>query len=1182
MLLLWLALALLIVVGLTWIVVLLLQAPLLIAFIVTGVAVFAFLTVLIVRRIRASMRAAALERELLKAAAQQAANARPDRRAEVLALQAQMKAAITALKKTKLGKKGGQAALYALPWYSIVGPPAAGKTTALMQSNLGFITPPGGSSGKVRGTAGTRNCDWWFSEQAILLDTAGRLATGEDDRDEWHGFLEMLKKFRPGRPLDGVVVAISVEDILGKSELELEELAKTLRTRADEIMERLEMVLPVYVLVTKVDLVAGFIEFWGDLSKSHRGQTWGASFELSEDLADLQHAVESEFDLLLKVLYARMLQRLSTEPLQEVRARILQFPVEFTALRAPLAKFVEELCRSNPYQETPILRGFYFSSGTQTGRAIDRVLENMARGFNVPLMQTSGQRAQQGPPQSYFVTELFQRVIFPDRHLGVRTQGRERRRFRTQAIQASIVALLVLALVIPAAAAYVENAKLIRATATDVSGSLQLERAPGAGVAATAGALDMLVGRVDALEKAAEQTRVRGYIGPYTAPDMQDAIKRVYLDRLRGLVHGPVHQQMLSDVRAIGDLVRMDAANFQQAYEDLKLYLMLVRTQHLDVEWATPALARSWARALRSEVETDQEKLLTHSRYYLSELSNNKAWALPGDEVAIARAQGRLGSLPLEELRYSWLVEAAKGAPAIRSDKVSIGAAQQYFVPRNESVAVPGLYTAFGWGKVRHLIESPDSRLDLDDWVIGQKLGVTAQGGAERLRELYFQRYVKAWTDFIGGFEVVVPKGDVKVAIDELRVLQVNDGPYVRLFKILAENTRLNVTPPKTLLDKLEDKGAKLINKAAKDITDAGVVDAGPTEREISVVERTFEPLLKFGFGEQSSGRMDAAPSGLTQYLGQLTTLEVALSQLAENPMATTQDFDMEVARTSITVQRLLGGMEPRTRMVLQPLLMNPIRGTRAIKQQADATAMSDAWKEMVWNVYQEKIAPRYPFSDVPAEMAVSDFVEFFRPEGGLIWKYYAENVQGRLDRSGNRFSNKSTVGMTQFRPDFLACLSVAAEITDAVFGTQQVPLVPFSIQMHPASSNISEISLILDGKPTVYRNEPERWIQVEWPGKGQPHGATLQVRGAQFQDEIPRLGDFGLFRLLEAGSVKATNQLSEGLPVLAGSWPLTRAGEPPINIDIRPQKSVHPFSRGFFKRLRCPPVTTMAVVSPG
>ena len=99
MLLLWLALALLIVVGLTWIVVLLLQAPLLIAFIVTGVAVFAFLTVLIVRRIRASMRAAALERELLKAAAQQAANARPDRRAEVLALQAQMKAAITALKK---------------------------------------------------------------------------------------------------------------------------------------------------------------------------------------------------------------------------------------------------------------------------------------------------------------------------------------------------------------------------------------------------------------------------------------------------------------------------------------------------------------------------------------------------------------------------------------------------------------------------------------------------------------------------------------------------------------------------------------------------------------------------------------------------------------------------------------------------------------------------------------------------------------------------------------------------------------------------------------------------------------------------------------------------------------------------------------------------------------------------
>src|SRR5690606_34480119 len=97
---------------------------------------------------------------------------RPDRRAEIVALQAQMKEAIATLKRSKLGARGGSSALYALPWYVIVGPPAAGKTTALEKSGLAFASGKAGGA-KVRGTAGTRNCDWWFSRDAILLDTAG-------------------------------------------------------------------------------------------------------------------------------------------------------------------------------------------------------------------------------------------------------------------------------------------------------------------------------------------------------------------------------------------------------------------------------------------------------------------------------------------------------------------------------------------------------------------------------------------------------------------------------------------------------------------------------------------------------------------------------------------------------------------------------------------------------------------------------------------------------------------------------------------------------------------------------------------------------------------------------------------------------------------------------------------------
>jgi type VI secretion system protein ImpL len=250
----------------------------------------------------------------------------------------------------------------------------------------------------------------------------------------------------------------------------------------------------------------------------------------------------------------------------------------------------------------------------------------------------------------------------------------------------------------------------------------------------------------------------------------------------------------------------------------------------------------------------------------------------------------------------------------------------------------------------------------------------------------------------------------------------------------------------------------------------------------------------------------------------------------------------------------------------------------------AGSALLSGSWKTEVWDPYREKLATRFPFVDVPAEASLAEVTEFFRPETGLIWKFYGENFATRLERSGNRFTVKAAADPMPFRPDFLECLNVAAEITDALFGTAQAPSVPFSIQIHPASANISEISLIIDGQTTVYRNEPERWVPVQWPGKeGGQRGATLQVRGAGFTDQIPRLGDFGLLRLLEQGGLKQQSGLSEGMQILSGSWALTRPGEPPVVIDLRPSKSVHPFSRGFFRRLKCPPVVTnVAAPAPG
>jgi type VI secretion system protein ImpL len=1165
MLILLIVIALLITAGI-WLAVWLASWPVWVGVVVTTVSVLGVVAFVVIRRLRAMARAAALERELLRQASKHADDSRPDRRQEILALQAQMKAAIESLRRSKLGARGGRAALYALPWYTIVGPPAAGKTTALEQSGLAFTTPRG-SSPKVRGTAGTRNCDWWFSKDAILLDTAGRFATEDDDRDEWLAFLDTIKRFRPDRPLDGMVVALSVAELSAANDAQIEDLATKLRARIDEVASRLEMVLPIYVMFTKADLVAGFVEYWGDLGKAQRAQPWGATFGLDDErLGGPARAVDEEFDRLVEILQARLIERLPQERVPDVRARVLQFPIEFQSLRGPIASFIEELCRPNPYQDTPILRGFYFTSGTQLGRPLDRVLSNMVRGFDLRLAPT--QERPSPPPQSYFVTDLFKTIVFPDRNVAVRSTSRLRRHAFRQMFAVAAAVMITLLAIIPGALSYADNAVLIRSTSKQLDEAARLERSPRKDSGASTAALGVLLDRVQLLETEKSRFRIPGWIGARAAPKLYEPVLALYLQRVRAVVDGPVREQVKGDVRAVADLVRTDAENFQSAYDDLKLYVMMTSVDHLKPEWASEKLAEKWARAIGADDSGGSEKLVAHAKYYLDGLAANPAWAWTTDEAILARARSRLSQQPLEELQYGWLVSSAKGVPPIRAEKIFYGPVAQYVTARGD-VQVPGVYTKAGWEKVRAALESESAQLVIEPWVLGGATKSTddvRKASTERLREIYFQRYERAWSDLLAGLNVQTP-GDIRMAVDELRAIAESDGPYARLFRTLADNASLDMTAP-SLVGKALEKGKETLSGAAAKITGADA--QAPAERAISPVERHFKPLIRFAFGE-SGGSKDGPPSALNQYLAQLTTLEVALSQLMESKSEPTAEFQSELSRTAGVIQRLLGGFDPATRLVLDPFLMNPIRGSRAGVANTEFAALEDKWKAEVWETYNTKLASRYPFADVAAEVTVPEFSEFFRPQTGVLWKYYEKNLQDKMERSGSSFAPKQAADPIPFRPDFLRCLGVAQEITDAIFGAGPEPSVPFSLRMHSVGPDIAEVTFRVDGQAIVYRNEPERWLPAQWPGKGTPKGAVLQVKGSSFTDEIPRDGDFGLFRLLAAGGIKPVPGGGEGGPLLTASWNLTRAGQPPVRIEFKPAKEAHPFARDFFRRLRCP-----------
>ncbi len=266
---------------------------------------------------------------------------------EVEMLRKGFEEALTLLKQSRKEAKLGSEFIYQLPWYAIIGAPGSGKTTALINSGLHF--PLADKLGKpaVKGVSGTRNCDWWFADDAVFLDTAGRYTTQEShqavDAAGWSGFLNLLKKHRPLRPLNGVIVAISVADLLQQSEQERALHTKALRTRINELYQHLGVRLPVYLLLTKADLLAGFSDFFVDLSAEQRGQVWGETFSASTLQGD--HDVLMQFS----AAYAELLQRLQTRTLSRIqeerdvqrRAAILDFPQQLALLKPALLEFLQ-------------------------------------------------------------------------------------------------------------------------------------------------------------------------------------------------------------------------------------------------------------------------------------------------------------------------------------------------------------------------------------------------------------------------------------------------------------------------------------------------------------------------------------------------------------------------------------------------------------------------------------------------------------------------------------------------------------------------------------------------------------------------------------------------------------------------------------------------------------------------
>ncbi len=326
-------------------------------------------------------------------------------RDELAALQGRWKEAVEALRRSHLRKYGNP--LYVLPWYLVMGESGSGKTTSISSAKL---SSPFAGVTRTSGISGTRNCDWWFFEQAILLDTAGRYAIPVDegrDKEEWQGFLKLLVKYRKKEPLHGLIVTVAADKLLRANAAELEDDGLNIRRRIDELMRALGVKFPVYVLVTKCDLVQGMTPFCDHVPEKSLEQPMGVvNQDLKRDVVAFLDSAMTEMGERLRNLRILLLHQVES---RSVDPGLLLFPEEFDHLKKGLGIFMQAAFRENPYQETPILRGLFFSSGRQEGTPYSHFLS--------ALGLIGEKEVLPGTSRGLFLHEFYSKILPRDRKL---------------------------------------------------------------------------------------------------------------------------------------------------------------------------------------------------------------------------------------------------------------------------------------------------------------------------------------------------------------------------------------------------------------------------------------------------------------------------------------------------------------------------------------------------------------------------------------------------------------------------------------------------------------------------------------------------------------------------------------------------------------------------------------------
>ncbi|SFH79985.1 type VI secretion system membrane subunit TssM [Albimonas pacifica] len=1098
--------------------------------------------------------------------------------AELDELRARMAEALGVLRGRGMRGRFGARRLFQLPWYVIIGPPGAGKTTAIVNSGLHFPLAERMGKTALGGVGGTRNCDWWFTDEAVLLDTAGRYTTqesgGEADAKAWTGFLDLLKKHRGRQPINGALAAISLSDLAVQSEAERRDHARAVRNRLAELRERLGVSFPVYVIFTKADRIAGFQEFFEDLGAAEREQVWGFTLPYEKKPRGAPLAgFGAEFEALLERLENRSLERMQAESDPQRRALVQGFPSQVASLRGAAEGFLSDVFRDSRYEARQLLRGVYFTSGTQEGAPIDRLMAGMARTFGISR-QAVGSGAGQG--RSYFLTRLLTGVVFPEAGL-VSADDRVERRYRWTRRGAAAAGVLALAGACAAwTVSYRANAALIAGAQDRAAQFRELAaRIPGSPVgdddlASVLPALDLLLGLPGNPAAGDPEPPVEETFGLYQGDAVGTESAQAYRAALNALLLPRLLYRLETQMQA-------SLNDPELLFEALKVYLMLGLQGPMAPEIVRRWMRVDWAVALPGE-EAAQASLALHL---------DRMLAQPMREIAlngplVDQVRGLLSETPLAERVYRSIVGSpeARDLPAFRLTEAGGPAASRVLLrPSGKplSEGVEGVYTRAAFHRlVLPEVLSIAARVRDEAWVLGPRGEVeTSPAGLARIGRdvlgLYYTDYVSRYDGLLADIDVV-PVESLSHATEVVNVLSGPTSPLVAILEAVARETRLSRPPPEAgvagaavgaagaAADLARTEAVSALDARGQALFDAisaaspGAGEAVP-ERPGQFVEDRFAALHAFVEAPQG------APSELDGVVASLTEVYRELNRLSlgqDTGTALAGQGGGAAARLQERIGRLPAPMDRWASQVASASSGVAVGGARA--------ELNALWQAQVHPFCSRALEGRYPFDrSAAADVALQDFGRLFGPQG-LIDGFFQEHLLPFVDAAASPWRWKRVNDVDLGISDaVLAQFQKAAEIRDSFFLAPGQPAITFDLTPVALDPNVQQVVVEIEGQEVSYAHGPPEVTPLKWPGAaGGRTRVAMSPAQAGIENTLSREGPWAWFRLLDAAELRRTNVTDRNRVIF-------NIGGRIAIFQLRAGSALNPFSGSAVRGFRCP-----------